>query len=121
MLATSACWTANAQLPGTLRNDDVSTESVGSLNIEKTNYFFILGLLNKPSDDFLAQEIRQSVKSAGGDGVQNLTYEAQFGCLDIIISQLTAGCVMPRTYKVTGQIVKIKTAPLPGKTEAFPE
>lgn len=112
----SGCWTANAQLPGTLRNDGVSTDSVGRLNIEKTNYYFLFGLINKPSDDFVATEIRQAVKSAGGDGVANLTYEAQFGCLDLIIYQLTIGCVSPRTYKVTGDIVKIKAPPLPGKS-----
>src|SRR5688500_12930787 len=105
------CYTANVQLPGTLRNDiePAQTESAGRVELEKTNYFFLFGLVNQPQPDFLAVDLRQQVKARGGDGVRNLQYESQFGCLDLIISGLTFNCVTPRTYKVTGEIVKIKS------------
>jgi len=116
-LAASGCFTANAQLPGTLRNDLESNdvESAGRVEIEKTNWFFLFGLVGAPQPNFLSDELKQQVKAKGGDGVRNLTYEAQFGCVDLIVGFLTFQCVSPRTYKVTGEVVKIKAARIPGK------
>ena len=117
VVAAGGCYTVNANLPGTLRNDVKSdeTDSVGSLNIEKTNYFFLWALIGNPTPDFFSAEIKQQVQSKGADGVSNLTYESQTGCVDLIITGVTGGCVAPRTYKVTGSIVRIKSVRLPGK------
>jgi hypothetical protein len=114
---TTGCFTVNAALPGTLRNDVKSdqTEKVGSLNIEKTNWFFLYGLIGSPPEDVFATEIKSQVQARGADGVANLTYEAKTGCVDLIIGQLTCQLVTPRSYVVTGDIVRIKAAPLPGK------
>lgn len=113
---STGCFTVNAALPGTLRNDVKSdqTEKVGSLNIEKTNWFFIGGLVGAPAEDVFSGEIKSQVQARGADGVANLTYEAKTGCLDLIIGGLTCSLVTPRSYVVSGDIVRIKAAPLPG-------
>jgi hypothetical protein len=115
VVAGSGCFTVNAELPGAIRNDKPEVEKIGSVNIEKDNYFFILGLVGDPPKDFFSTEIKKQVQSKGGDGVANLTYESSDGCFDLIITGCTLGCVAPRTYKVTGDIVRIKSARLPGK------
>ena len=113
----AGCYTVEANLPGTLRNDVKvdQTENVGQVNIEKGNWFFLWGLMGEPPKDFFSKELRQQVRAKGGDGVSGLTYESQAGCVDLIIGGLTFGCISPMSYKVTGGIVRIKTAPLPGK------
>lgn len=113
----TGCYTVNASLPGTLRNDVKSdqTEKVGSLNIEKTNWFFLFGLIGSPPEDVFATEIKSQVQARGADGVANLTYEAKSGCVDLLISYVTCQLVAPRSYQVSGDIVRIKAAPLPGK------
>lgn len=111
----SSCMTVDASLPGTLRNDKAETEKVGSLNVEKSNYFFILGLVGAPPQDFFSQEIKSQVQAKGADGVANITYESNFSCFDLILSGCTAGCVVPREYKVSGDIVRIKAPRIPGK------
>jgi hypothetical protein len=118
LAAASGCYTVNAQLPGALRNDKPEVEKVGQVNIEKTNYFFILGLVGEPPPDFFAAELKKQVEAKGGDGVANLQYESSSGCVDLIISECTFQIVTPRDYKLTGDIVRIKSAPLPGKTSA---
>ena len=117
VIASTGCFTVNADLPGTLRNDVTSadTETLGQLSIEKGHWFYIAGLVGAPDKDFLAPEITKAVQAKGGDGVANLRYEASEGCVDMIIGGCTGGCIYPRSYKVTGDIVRIKKAPLPGK------
>ena len=115
LLASSGCFTVNAELPGALRNDKPETEKIGALNIEKDNYFFIEGLVGEPPRDFFSTEIKKQVQAKGGDGVSGLTYESSFGCFDLIIGGCTLGCVAPRSYKVTGDIIRIKSGRLPGK------
>lgn len=118
LLAASGCFTVNAQLPGAIRNDKPEVEKVGQVNIEKTNYFFIAGLIGEPAPDFFATELKKQVEAKGGDGVANMQYESSTGCVDLIISTCTFEIVTPRDYKLSGDIVRIKSAPLPGKTSA---
>ncbi len=112
----AGCNTVDANLPGTLRSDVKSedTEKVGALNIEKTNYFFIFGLIGDPPPDFFSTEIKRQVQAKGADGVANLTYESQWGCVNLIINGVTFGCVAPRDYTIKGDIVRIKKARVPG-------
>jgi hypothetical protein len=107
----------NATLPGTLRGDVQSsaTERVGQVQIEKTNWFFLWGLVGEPPADFFAAELKQQVQAKGGDGVANLSYESQYGCVEMVVAGVTFGCVGPRAYKMTGDVVRIKMAPVPGK------
>lgn len=114
----SGCYTVNASLPGTLRSDvkSADTEQLGTLQIEKTNWYFAWGLINEPSADFFSTEIKRQVQAKGADGVSNLTYESEYGCVDILVGGITGGCVAPRTFKVSGNLVRIKPAPLPGKS-----
>ena len=114
--ASSGCFTVNASLPGALRNDKAETEKVGTLDVETSNYFFLWGLVGSPPQDLFAQEIKHQVQAKGADGVANLTYESNFGCFDLILGSCTLGCVTPREYKLSGDIVRIKAARLPGKT-----
>ncbi len=116
-LAAAGCFTVNAELPGTLRGDvsEPEIEKVGTLSIEKTNWFFAWGLVGAPPKDFFSTDIQKAVQAKGADGVANLKYESQEGCVDWGISGCTGYLVAPRTFKVTGDIVRIKKAPLPGK------
>ncbi len=116
----SGCYTVNASLPGTLRSDVAQQdyERIGVVTIEKNHWFYIYGLVGEVPPDFFAPEIKKAVQQKGGDGLANINYQSEFGCLDLIISQCTAGCVVPRTYKLTGDIVRIKKAPPPGRPPA---
>jgi hypothetical protein len=75
----------------------------------------LFGLVGSPPPEYFADELRREVKSKGGDGMRNVTYEAQFGCFDLVIGTCTGGLVAPRTSKVSGEVVKLKAAPIPGK------
>lgn len=114
---STGCFTTRADLPGTLRADVTPSdvEKVGTLEIEKTNWFFLWGLAGTPPKDFFATDIQKAVQAKGADGVANLKYESQEGCIDWGVSGCTGYLVAPRTFKVTGDIVRIKKAPLPGK------
>jgi len=111
------CYTVNADLPGTLRGDiaDADVERVGPVTIEQGQWFFLWGLVGETPEDLVAAELKKQVQAKGADGVANLTWQSQFGCVDLLAATCTAGCVTPRTYKVTGDIVRIKKAPLAGK------
>ncbi len=115
-LLGSGCMTVKAQLPGTLRGDVEKTdvEKVGSFKYETGNWFFLWGLIGAPAEDVFAKEIRQQVLSKGADGVENLAVTSKSGCLDLIIGACTCALVVPRSYEVTGDLVRIKKAPLPG-------
>jgi hypothetical protein len=117
LASLTGCYTVEANLPGTLRNDvkPEHVEPVGRLQVEKTNWFFLLALVGDPPKDFFAAEIKKQVQAKGADGVANLTYESEFGCVDLLITGVTFGCVSPRTYKLSGDIVRIKAARVPGK------
>lgn len=119
-VSAAGCYTVDANLPGTLRGDIKAdqTETVGKVNIEKGNWYFFWGLTGAPANDFFSAELKQQVKAKGGDGVANLTYESQEGCFDLFIGSITGGCIGPRSFKLTGDIVRIKTSPLPGKSLA---
>ena len=113
----TGCFTVNAELPGTLRGDVTAqdVEKLGDLNVEKGHWFFLGGLVGAPPRDFFAEEIKKQVQAKGGDGVSHLRYESQQGCLDVGIQACSFSIVAPRSYHVTGDIVRIKKAPLPGK------
>jgi len=117
VVGASGCYTVNADLPGTLRGDvaDSETERVGTVTIEKSEWFFLWGIIGETPKDFVAAELKKQVQAKGADGVANITWQSQFGCLDLLASGCTAGCVTPRSYKVTGDIVRIKKSPLAGK------
>jgi hypothetical protein len=117
LAASTGCYTMNAQMPGTLRTDVPAdqTEKVGTLSYETTHWYFLLGLIGAPPEDVFAQEIKKQVQARGADGVANLNYEGKFACFDIILTGCTCYIISPRTYQVTGDIVRIKAAPLPGK------
>ncbi|MCC7071332.1 MAG: hypothetical protein IT383_08415 [Deltaproteobacteria bacterium] len=117
LAASTGCFTMNAAMPGTLRTDVTAaqTEKVGTLTHETTNWFYICGLLGSPPEDVFAAEIKKQCQAKGADGVANLTYEAQTGCLDFAIGYCTFNIITPRSYKLTGDLVRIKASPLPGK------
>ncbi len=114
--ALSGCFTMNASMPGTLRSDvsEKEIESTGSVKIEKTHFFFLWGLLGAPEKSYFVDELTKQVSSAGGDGVANLRYESQTGCLSLVINSVTCGIVSPRDYKITGDVVRIKVPALAG-------
>lgn len=113
----SGCFTVNSELPGTLRGDVGSddTERVGTMSIEKNHWFYIYGLVGETPKDFFSTEIKKAVQAKGADGVANLSYQSELGCMDLVISGCTIGCVAPRSYTITGDLVRIKKAPVAGK------
>ena len=114
---TSACYTTRAELPGTLRNDvkPSDVEKVGALDVEVEHTFFLEGLVGATAPDFLAAPIRKQVQARGADGVMNVVYESEQGCGDTALSTCTLGCFAPRTYRVRGDIVRIRATRLPGR------
>jgi hypothetical protein len=117
VVATSGCFTVRAELPGALRSDVATTDTdkVAELKVETTAWFFLAGLLGEPPKDFVANEIRRQVQAKGADGVAGLTYRSEFGCVDLAIGGCTAGLVTPRSIRVSGDIVRIRKAPLAGR------
>jgi hypothetical protein len=114
-LATG-CYTMNADLPGTLRTDvsNDETEKVGTFTIEKSNGWLLGGLVGAPPTDFWTADLQREVKAKGGDGAANIVYESQFSFVDELLGCVTCSIYAPRTYKLSGDIVKIREAALPG-------
>lgn len=117
VVGASGCYTVNADLPGTLRGDvaESDVERVGTITVQKSQWFFLWGLVGEAPKDFVAGELKKQVQAKGADGVANLTWQSQFGCVDLLAMGCTGGCVTPRSYKVTGDLVRIKKSPLAGK------
>ncbi|MBI1948936.1 MAG: hypothetical protein HYS27_24830 [Deltaproteobacteria bacterium] len=116
-LAPCACFTMNAELPGVLRNDltPADQESLGTFTVEGRHWFLVEGLFGKPPRDLLAADIRAAVQKRGGDGATGLRYESEHTCGDTAIGTCTLGCLVPRTYRVTGTVVRIRAPRLPGR------
>ena len=117
IVASTGCYTVNADLPGTLRSDVESRdlEVVGALSIERKHFFAVAGLVGKPPVDMFSEAIRAQVQSRGADGVANLVYESEHTCSDAGIGVCTLGCLAPRTYRLRGDIVRIKAPRVPGR------
>lgn len=111
IFVASGCYTTRANIPGVLRDDiDKSAlTDLGPLRVEKTQWF-VMGR-GEASRDFLAREIEDEVAKARGNGVRSLRYESEFSVLDLIVSRGTLGLLVPRTFRVTGEIVRIRRPP----------
>lgn len=116
-LAAGGCFTMNAELPGVLRNDltPADQESLGTFTVEGRHWFLLDGLFGKPPRDLLATEIRAAVQKRGGDGATGLSYQSEHTCGDTAIGSCTLGCLVPRSYRVTGTVVRIRAPRLPGR------
>lgn len=111
----SGCYTMNASLPGTLRGDvePERLETVGRFEHEVNHWFIPCGLGAAPETE-LRKEILRQVKEKGADGVANLTFEAYTGPVDCVIGRVCP-VVQPRTFRVSGDLVRIRKPPLPGE------
>jgi hypothetical protein len=116
-VATTACYTTRAELPGALRNDVQAgdLQKVGVLDVEVEHTFFLGGFVGTTTPEFLAAPIRKQVQARGADGVANVVYESEQGCGDFALSTCTLGCFAPRTYRVRGDIVRIRAPRLAGR------
>lgn len=110
------CFTVNADLPGALRSDVTKddVETVGHFDVQKGNTFMFWGLTGQPPPDFISTELAREVKAKNGDGVQNLEYHSEFGCMDMILGTVTCGILSPRTFRFTGDVVRIRKPTLAG-------
>lgn len=119
---TSGCYTMNASLPGTLRGDvePERLETVGQFEYEVNHWFIPCGLGAAPETE-IRKEILRQTKEKGADGVANLKFEAYTGPVDCLIGRVCP-IIQPRTFRVSGDLVRIKKPPLPGQrpTEAPP-
>jgi hypothetical protein len=114
----SGCFTVRAELPGALRADVTPEhlDKVGELQVQTTVFYFLGGLVGEAPRDLVARELRRQVQARAGDGVAQLTWRSEFTCTDVAIGGCTLGLVTPRTYRVSGDIVRIRQAPLPGRS-----
>jgi hypothetical protein len=118
LVLASGCFTMRSDLPGTLRADldarDV--EVLGDLDFEVTQPFFAFGLVSAATPNLFAREIEREARAKGADGVRALRIEATFTVTDLFVA--CAGCggalVATRTYRIRGELVRIKKPPLPG-------
>jgi hypothetical protein len=112
----SGCYTAEGRLPGTVRPNLAATDytKIKSFSVEVTNYFFVYGLAGAPEPSLFADTIQKEVKAAGGDGVVNLVIAGEETFGDVCISIIACGglIVSPRTFTISGDIVKFNVAPL---------
>lgn len=117
-LASSACFTFRATMPGAVRNDidEEELEDVGTLDEDFTHTYFVHGAFGAPAEDILKKRMLQAAAEAGADGVRNLDVEARFTWTGIAITLLTASMVHPRRYRVTGTLVRIAAPALPSST-----
>jgi hypothetical protein len=104
------CSTVNADLPGVLRSDvtKADVETVGRLDVQRGHTFYLWGLLNQPPADFIAPALVREVKAQRGDGVQGFEYQSESTLTDCILSIFTLGILTPRTFRFTGDIVRIR-------------
>jgi hypothetical protein len=117
VLATG-CSTMTATLPGTLRNtvSDLDIETVGTVQIERTQTYLLWGLVGAPPQDWIARELAQQLQSQHGEGMARIVFESQTGCLDLTITGLTLGCIAPRSYRLHGDVVRWRTGAHPAST-----
>lgn len=113
----AGCFTMRAELPGVLRDDvkTEDTENLGPLVVEQQHWFLVHGFFGKAPKDFLSAELKAAVQKRGGDGVAGLKYVSEQSCTDAAIGTCTLGCVVPRTYRITGTVVRIRAPRIPGR------
>jgi hypothetical protein len=118
LVTLSGCYTTRAELPGALRNDvkPADIEKVGALDVEVEHTFYLHGFVGTTPSELLAAPLRKQVQARGADGVANVVYESEQGCGDFALTTCTLGCFAPRTYRVRGDIVRIRAPRLPGRT-----
>ena len=119
LLLFSGCLTMNTALPGALRNDITETdmEPVGHFQIEVKHSFAPLGMGTLPGDP-LRERIIEEVKARKADGVRNLRLESYNSFSDVMTRWMTCQTVQPRTYRLSGELVRIRKAALPGEEPA---
>ena len=106
----------HAAVPGTLRSDlDEQVTVIETFDVEVTHNWYLIGLFGEPTEDVLAEPLKDVVRRRGADGVANLLVETQFTPSDLAITTVTLGIVSPRTVHVHGDVVRIDAPPLPGK------
>lgn len=114
----SGCFAMRADLPGTLRGDldDEDVEVLGDFDIEVTRPFFGYGLVGTTPPNAFATEIAREARAKGADGVRSLRIESTFALSDLLVGCVGCGgaFVMTRTYRISGELVRIKKPPLPG-------
>lgn len=111
----SGCYTMNASLPGTLRGDldpERDVEKVGEVSAEVNHWFIPCGLGAAPETTF-RKELLEQARAQGADGVANMKFEAQGTFFDVVVGTVCP-VLGPRTYRLSGDLVRIKKPPLGG-------
>lgn len=108
-LLLSSCYTLTAHVEDTDKPILVN-RSVHYANAQKTNFvtegaqfFFFWGLVgndNKAIEDKLLQQLGNQ------QALQNVKVSSEFSFGDMFVSAITLGIVAPRTFKVTGEVIK---------------
>lgn len=111
----AGCFTVNTALPGALRGDlsEQEIEPVGHFQREIRHSFAPFGLGEVPDDPFRALLLEEA-NAQGADGIRNLRIETYHSCNDVLTGWMTCQSVRPRTFRISGELVRIRKAPLPG-------
>ena len=121
-LLGAGCLTARLQVPGVLREDlpPDGVKVVGAFDAEHSHFYFVFGALTDAPEDLFATELKSAVAAANGDGIANVRFEAFTSPLDYLVGAVTLGFVVPRSYRMRGDIVTLGAAPLPGAVQSGP-
>lgn len=114
--SNAACYTMNANLPGTWRApaQTETVEVVGRLDVTTTHTWLLGGLVAPPPSDLYSEAVLSRVEAARGDGIANVVVDTRFSGLDILLRSFTLGIIAPRTYRIRADIVRLSTPPPPG-------
>ena len=115
-VVTAGCFHMRAPLPGALRQDvGERLEVVGHFETQFTHYYVLHGAFGAPEEDLLYNALLSQARAHGADGVANVTVETSFRITGVAVAICTFSLLHPRTYKLTGDLVKIHAPPLRGR------
>jgi hypothetical protein len=113
----SGCYTAHANLPGALRTDleDEQVVITDRFAHEHSQLFLFYGLVGETPDDVFSSALDEAALRAGADGAANVVFHAGFTPMDYIISTISFGLVVSRTYRLEADLVRLRAPALPGR------
>ncbi len=115
LASTTGCYTLRADVPGVMRDRVDDAVIVGTFDETVTRTYFFGGLIGPSDQDLFRDAMLESARAHQADGVANLMFEARFSPMDYALSIGTCAVVAPRTYRLKGDLVRLRGAPAPGR------
>lgn len=116
-LLASGCLTSRSALPGVLRSDlaDQEVTVVETVDVTHTHFFLLWGLAPDAPEDLFRDDIQAAVQNAGADGLANVRLDSHYTVVDGVLNMVTLGFLVPRTYRLRGDVVRIAAPPKKGR------